>query len=98
MAMTTSRRTASSVREDQRGFALQTVIVMTALIAIALAVSAVVLTRGGEVVDDLERQRITTTPDQINNRAHCEQVYQWEWDTDADGCKYPEPEPGNGNS
>ena len=76
----------SVLRGDQRGFALQTVIVMTALIAIAMAVSAVILTRGGEVADDLERQNITIQPSQIKNEAQCEEVYQWKWDGST--CSY----------
>ena len=80
----------SVLRSDQRGFALQTAIVMTALIAIAVAVSAVILTRGGEVADDLERQNITMTPDKINNEFQCVELYEWEWDADADPpCSYP---------
>ena len=54
---------ASRVRRDERGFALQAAIVMTALIAVALAVSAVILTRGGEVAEDLERQNMFNQPD-----------------------------------
>ena len=76
----------SVLRSDQRGFALQTVIVMTALIAIAMAVSAVILTRGGEVADDLERQNITIQPSQIKNEAQCVEVYQWKWDGST--CSY----------
>ena len=80
------------LRSDQHGFALQTVIVMTALIAIAMAVSAIILTRGGEVADDLERQNITMTPDRIRNAVQCEEVYEWKWDGDADPpCSYPDP-------
>lgn len=71
---------------DQRGFALQVAILTTALIAIAVAVSAVIITRGGEVVDDLERQRITIQPSDINNQAQCEQVYEWTWDDTAKTC------------
>ena len=77
------------LRSDQRGFALQTVIVMTALIAIAMAVSAVMITRGGEVVVDLERQNYTVQPSQINNEAQCVTLYQWEWDQGE--CSYPPP-------
>ena len=62
----------SVLRSDQRGFALQTVIVMTALIAVAMAVSAVILTRGGEVADDLERQRLTFDPSQFKTQVLCE--------------------------
>lgn len=84
-------RLVASLRGDQRGFALQTIIVMTALIAIALAVSAVIITRGGEVVDDLERQRITIQPSDISNQAQCEQVYEWTWDDATRTCSDPAP-------
>ena len=80
------RRLVASPRRDERGFALQTVIVMTSLIAIAMAVSAVIITRGGEVKDDLERQNITIQPSQIKNEAQCVEVYQWKWD--AGRCSY----------
>ena len=56
---------------------------MVALIAIALAVSAVIYTRGGDVVNDLERQNITVTPDMITNQVQCEEVYQWTWTAGA---------------
>lgn len=62
---------------------------MIALIAVALAVSAVIFTRGGEVVDDLERQNITVTPNMITNQVQCVQVYQWRWDAVAGTCNNP---------
>lgn len=62
---------------------------MIALIAVALAVSAVIFARGGEVVDDLERQNITVTPDMITNQVQCEQVYQWDWTAATNTCDYP---------
>ena len=71
-------RLAASVRSDQRGIALQTAIVMTSLIAIALAVSAVILTRGGEVADDLERQRLTFDPSRFKTQVTCED-YEFTW-------------------
>ena len=75
------RRLVTSRRRDQRGIALQTAIVMTSLIAIALAVSAVILTRGGEVADDLERQRLTFDPSRFKTQALCED-YNFVWDND----------------
>ena len=71
-------RIVASRRRDERGFALQTVIVMTALIAIALAVSAVIVTRGGEVKDDLERQRLTRNPAEFTTQVLCE-AYGFNW-------------------
>ena len=43
---------------DVRGIALQTVIIMVVLLAIAGGVAAVLLSRGGEAVTDIERQQI----------------------------------------
>lgn len=65
---------------DERGMALQTVIIMVALIAVAVAVSAVILTRGGEVADDLERQNVTFDPSRFRTPALCVE-YGYSWDT-----------------
>ena len=73
------------IRSDERGFALQTAIVTTALIAIAMAVSAVLLTRGGDVVDDLERARVTRDPSQFSTQVLCE-AYDYVWDPGASTC------------
>lgn len=43
---------------DVRGIALQTVIIMVVLLAIAGAIAGVLLTRGGEAVSDVERQEL----------------------------------------
>jgi len=72
----------ASVRSDERGIALQTAIIMVALIAVALAVSAVILTRGGEVAEDLERQSVTFQPSRFLTQALCEE-YDYSWDTDV---------------
>ena len=70
----------SVLKRDQRGIALQTVIIMVALIAIAVAVATVILTRGGEVADDLERQNVTFNPDRFKTQALCEE-YDYKWET-----------------
>ena len=44
---------------DARGIALQTVIIMVVLLAIAGGVAAVLLSRGSEAVTDIERQDIS---------------------------------------
>lgn len=44
---------------DVRGIALQTVIVMVVLLAIAGAVAAVLLTRGSDAISEVEDQNIT---------------------------------------
>lgn len=71
---------AIEVHRDQRGIALQTVIIMVALIAVAMAVSAVILTRGGDVADDLERQNVTFDPSRFRTEALCLE-YGYSWDT-----------------
>lgn len=78
-------RVGESVRADQRGFALQAVIIMTAMIAIALAVAAVMYTRGGEVADDLERQNLTRSPSEFTTQVLCE-AYEYTWDTATNTC------------
>ena len=69
----------SVLKRDQRGIALQTVIIMVALIAIAVTISTVILTRGGEVADDLERQNVTFNPDRFKTEALCME-YDYKWD------------------
>ena len=78
-------RVVTSVRTDQRGVALQTTIIMVTLIAIALAVSAVLYTRGGEAVDDLERQRLTRVPSDFATQVLCE-AYDFTWDVGTNTC------------
>ena len=50
---------------DVRGIALQTVIIMVVLLAIAGGVAAVLLSRGGEAVTDIERQQISRSADRF---------------------------------
>ena len=65
---------------------MQTTIIMATLIAIALAVSAVMYTRGGEVADDLERQNLTRNPAEFTTQVLCE-AYEYTWDpTVAGNC------------
>ena len=63
---------------DVRGVALQTVIVMVVLLAIAGAVAGVLLTRGGEAVAEAERQNITREPSQFTDDKLCE-AYGYSW-------------------
>ena len=58
---------------------------MTAMIAIALAVAAVMYTRGGEVADDLERQNLTRSPSEFTTQVLCE-AYEYTWDTATNTC------------
>lgn len=65
------RSLALSKGADARGIALQTVIIIVVLLAIAGAVAGVLLTRGGEAVDQLEEQEITRNLATIDNEALC---------------------------
>ena len=56
---------------DVRGIALQTVIIMVVLLAIAGGVSAVLLNRGGEAVTDIERQQISREASEFSGSALC---------------------------
>ena len=61
----------SRLAADVRGIALQTVIVMVVLLAIAGAVAAVLLTAGGQAAEDLERQDITREAGDYSTSALC---------------------------
>lgn len=75
------------VKRDERGIALQTAIIMAVLIAVAVSISAVILSRGGEVADDLERQNVTFNPERLRTKQLCEE-YDYKWDESADPkCK-----------
>ena len=56
---------------DARGIALQTVIIMVVLLAIAGGVAAVLLSRGGEAVTDIERQQISRSAADFSGSALC---------------------------
>lgn len=56
---------------DMRGIALQTVIVIVVLLAIAGAVAGVLVTRGGEAVDDLQEADVGTNFARIENEEAC---------------------------
>ena len=56
---------------DRRGIALQTVIIMVVLLAIAGGVAAVLLNRGGQAVTDIERQQITRSASEFKGSALC---------------------------
>ena len=63
---------------DVRGIALQTVIIMVVLLAVAGAVAGVLLARGGEAVSEVERQDITREPTEFTNSGLCE-GYGFTW-------------------
>ena len=59
-------------RFDERGIALQTVIIMVVLLARAGGIAAVLLNRGSEAADQLEQQETTVAPNTYENKALCE--------------------------
>ena len=62
----------STVRADVRGVALQTVIVIVVLLAIAGAVAGVLISRGGEAVAEAERQDIVRDASEFTHEGLCE--------------------------
>lgn len=63
---------------DTRGIALQTVVVIVVLLAIAGGVATVLLARGGEAVDDLENTSVAPSAGAYGNKALCEQAgHSW---------------------
>ncbi len=63
---------------DVRGIALQTVVIMVVLLAIAGAIAGVLLTRGGEAVSDVEQQKIARQASDYRGKALCEAAgYTW---------------------
>ena len=72
---------------DVRGIALQTVIIMVVLLAIAGGVAAVLLSRGGEAVTDIERQQISRSAGDFTGSAFCQAAgFTWTSGT-APNCK-----------
>lgn len=71
---------------DARGIALQTVIVMVVLLAIAGGVAAVLLTRGGEAVTDIENQEIARQASDYANSTLCDAA-GFSWDSANNACK-----------
>ena len=63
---------------DVRGIALQTVIVMVVLLAIAGGVAAVLLSRGGEAITDIENQKIARQASDYTNKVLCDAAgFKW---------------------
>ena len=75
---------------DQRGIALQTIIILVVLLAIAGAVAAVLLTRAGEETDRLEDE--TDRWSDITNETGCD-IAGGRWNVDGnaatDDCSPP---------
>ena len=61
----------ASLAADRRGIALQTVIVIVVLLAIAGAVAGVLLQRGSEAVKELEKSEVNVNLDEIDNETLC---------------------------
>ena len=74
-----------SLAADVRGIALQTVIIMVVLLAIAGGVAAVLLNRGGEAVSDIERQQISRQASEFSGSALCEAA-GFDWWTASKTC------------
>ena len=71
---------------DARGIALQTVIIMVVLLAIAGGVAAVLLSRGGEAVSDIERQDISRDAADFTGDSLCLAAGH-SWNTTNTECK-----------
>ena len=71
--------------QDIRGIALQTVIIMVVLLAVAGGVAAVLLSRGGEAVTDIERQEISRSAADFSGSALCEAA-GFTWNTTTSTC------------
>ena len=81
-------RLASSrprIVDDLRGIALQTVIIMVVLLAIAGGVAAVLLSRGGEAVSDIERQDISRKASDFSGESICEAA-GFKWSSSPAAC------------
>lgn len=78
---------------DQRGIALQTVIIMVVLLAIAGGVAAVLFSRGQTATQQLEAQNISAAPaTNYTSKTLCNSVSGLEWDdsssTPGKQCRY----------
>ena len=80
-----ARSTRPGLAADARGIALQTVIIMVVLLAIAGGVAAVLLNRGGEAVTDIERQQISRQASEFSGSALCEAA-GFDWWTASKTC------------
>ena len=75
-------------RFDQRGIALQTVIIMVVLLAIAGAIAAVLFSRASETTSQLEAQGVSAVvANKITSQALCTSTTGVVW-TVGTGCEY----------
>lgn len=70
---------------DSRGIALQTVIIMVVLLAIAGGVAAALLATGGDAVTDLENQDIAREASDYDNETLCDAA-GFTWDGTNNTC------------
>ena len=85
-----SRSAMAQRLADSRGIALQTVIVMVVLLVIAGAVATVLLTRGGQAVNELDDADIVRFAD-IDTELRC-LAAGGAWDATGQGsCTAPPP-------
>ena len=80
-------------RFDERGIALQTVIIMVVLLAIAGGIAAVLLTRGQQTAAQLENQAIGVPAGEYESREFCRGAGH-DWDASKTGvqrCAYKTP-------
>ena len=72
------RRRLAAFAADERGIALQTVIIMVVLIAIAGAIAAVLVARGNQAVSEIERTNITSQPSNYSSETLCQAAgFKW---------------------
>ncbi len=90
------RQRAPRLSTNANGIALQTVIIMVVLIAIAGAIAAVLVSRGNQAVSEIERTNITTQPSNYSSQTLCEAAgFKW---VNA-GCQASEAsDPGAGGA
>ena len=78
------RRRMPATVADMRGIALQTVIIMVVLIAIAGAIAAVLVTRGNTAVSEAERIDVDVAPYTLESEELCEAAgHDWTATTSA---------------
>ena len=76
----------ANLAADARGIALQTVIIMVVLLAIAGGVAAVLLSRGGEAITDIERQDISRHASDFSGKSICEAA-GFKWSASITACR-----------
>ena len=70
-ALLAARDRLPKLAAETRGIALQTVIVMVVLLAIAGGVATVLLSRGSDAIEEVEQQNITIASRFNNSSAAC---------------------------